>query len=154
MNIDNPSTSGAYTYRVLKTPGFSGVNGDGRIHVVGMTGSSSADGVDIRLWLINARPSVDAETGEVLDNAVVGGNSTIEVFSTHPDADDMVHVKTYANPQIATPNNVAVMEDGGFFFTNDHGPHKLGWVRTNAGVPAVKVTTVLTRPSNISFLPS
>lgn len=128
MNIDNPSTSGAYTYRVLKPIDFAGVNGDGRIHVVGMTGTASEDRSEIRLWLINARPSVDALTGELLDNAVVGGNSTIEVFTTEPGANSMKHVQTFANPQIATPNNVAVTKDGGFFFTNDHGPYKAGWV--------------------------
>ncbi|KIX03403.1 uncharacterized protein Z518_06955 [Rhinocladiella mackenziei CBS 650.93] len=127
MNIDNPSSSGGYTYRVLNTPGFSGVNGDGRIHVVGMTGVTSPDGSDIQLWLINARPSVDAKTGELLDNSVTGGNATIDVFATEPGADSMRHVKTFANEQIATPNNVAVAKDGSFWFTNDHGRHKVGW---------------------------
>ncbi|OAL36419.1 hypothetical protein AYO20_04315 [Fonsecaea nubica] len=126
MGIDSPTSSGGYTYRVLKTQGFSGVHGDGRIHVVGMTGTTSADGSIVQLWLINASPSVDSETGELLDNAVVGGNSTIEVFATAPRYASMKHVKTYANSQIATPNNVALTKDGGFFFTNDHGPHKVG----------------------------
>ncbi|KEF60799.1 uncharacterized protein A1O9_02361 [Exophiala aquamarina CBS 119918] len=126
MNIDNPATAGGFTYRVLKTPGFGGIAGDGTINVMGMTGTTSADGSDINLWLINNRPSVDAATGEVLDNAIVGANSTIDVFSTTPGAESMKHVKTFANPQIATPNNLAVQKDGGFFFTNDHGLHKLG----------------------------
>lgn len=129
MNIDNPTSTQGFTYRVLKTPGFAGVAGDGRIHVVGMTGTASADGSDkVNLWLINARPSVDSETGQVLDNTVVGGNHTIEVFSTKPLTDEMYHVQTFANAQIATPNNLAVTKSGGFFFTNDHGPHKVGWV--------------------------
>lgn len=129
MNIDNPTSTQGYTYRVLKTPGFAGVAGDGRIHVVGMTGTTSTDGSDkVNLWLINARPSVDSETGQVLDNTVVGGNHTIDVFSTRPLADEMYHVQTFANAQIATPNNLAVTKSGGFFFTNDHGPHKVGWV--------------------------
>jgi len=132
MNIDNPSTDGGYTYRVLKTPGFSGVHGDGRIHVVGMTGTASADGSDIQLWLINARPSVDPLTGALLDNTKTGANATIDVFATIPGANDMRHVKTFADPQIATPNNVAVTKDGGFFFTNDHGPYKVGWVSSDA----------------------
>ncbi|EXJ82800.1 hypothetical protein A1O3_06615 [Capronia epimyces CBS 606.96] len=133
LNIDNPSSEGGFTYRVLQTPGFSGVHGDGRIHVVGLTGSSSAstsadaNGLEIQLWLINARPSVDPLTGELLDNTVVGGNSTIELFTTEPDTDSMKHIKTFADPHIATPNNVALAEGGGFFFTNDHGLHKAGW---------------------------
>ncbi|OQU99407.1 SMP-30/Gluconolaconase/LRE-like domain-containing protein [Cladophialophora immunda] len=126
MDIDSPKASGGYTYRVLKMQNFPGVHGDGRLHVVGMTGTTSADGFDIQLWLVNARPSVDPETGELLDNSVVGGNSTIEVFATTPGSNSMNHVKTYADAQIATPNNVAVTQDGGFFFTNDHGPHKVG----------------------------
>ncbi|KAI1629242.1 hypothetical protein EDD37DRAFT_616461 [Exophiala viscosa] len=125
MDIDSPSSEGGYTYRVLETPDFSGVHGDGRIHVVGMTGSVSEDGEN-QLWLINARPSVDPTTGQLLDNAVVGGNSTIELFTTAPGSGIARHVKTFADPQITTPNNVAVTKDGAFFFTNDHGPHKVG----------------------------
>ncbi|EXJ87889.1 hypothetical protein A1O1_04816 [Capronia coronata CBS 617.96] len=131
LNIDNPTSEGGFTYRVLETPGFSGVQGDGRIHVVGITGTSlpSEDGLEILLWLVNARPSVDVETGELLDNAVVGPNLTIDVFTTKPDTDSMKHIKTFADPQIATPNNIAVTKNGsgGFFFTNDHGAHKVGW---------------------------
>ncbi|KIV79805.1 hypothetical protein PV11_07350 [Exophiala sideris] len=125
MDIDSPRSEGGYTYRVLETQGFSGIHGDRRIHVVGMTGSVCEDG-ETQLWLINARPSVDSVTGELLDNAVVGGNSTIELFTTAPGSKTTKHVKTFANPQIATPNNVAVTKDGAFFFTNDHGPHKVG----------------------------
>ena len=55
-------------------------------------------------------------------------DSDIEVFETEPGAEAMTHLRTYANRQIATPNNVAVTKDGGFFFTNDHGPHKVGLV--------------------------
>ncbi|OAP56413.1 hypothetical protein AYL99_09592 [Fonsecaea erecta] len=126
LDIDSPTETGGYAYRVLKMQGFPGVHGDGRIHLIGMTGTTSADGSDVQLWLINAQPSVNPETGDLLDNAVVGANSTIEVFATTPKSYSMKHVKTYANSQIATPNNVAVMPDGGFFFTNDHGPHKVG----------------------------
>ena len=96
--------------------------------MVGMTGTTSKDGSDVRLWLINNRPSVDAQTGQLLDNSIVGVNATIDVFSTTPGADSMKHVQTFADAQIATPNNVAVTSDGGFFFTNDHGPHKVGLV--------------------------
>lgn len=128
MEIDNPSTSGGYTYRVLKTPGFPGVNGDGRIYSVGITGVASSVESDAQLWLVNDRPSVDPITGEFLDQEAVGANATIDVFATKPGAESMEHIKTYANQQIATPNNIAVTKDGGFFFTNDHGPHKVGWV--------------------------
>lgn len=128
MDIDSPTSTGGYPYRVLKTPNFPGVHDDGRIHVVGMTGTVSEDGSDIQLWLINAQPSVDPVTGELLDNTVGGANSTIELFTTAPGSEAATHVKTFADAQIATPNNVAVTKDGEFFFTNDHGPHKVGWV--------------------------
>ena len=131
MDIDSPTSSGGYEYRVLTTPGFSGVHGDGRIHVVGMTGTTSADGSIIQLWLINARPSIDPRTLKLMDNSRVGANATVELFMTQPGSDSMMHFETYADPQIATPNNVAVAGDGGFFFTNDHGPHKVGWVSRN-----------------------
>ena len=137
MSIDNPATTGGFTYRVLKTPGYDGISGDGAISVMGITGTTSVDGSEINLWLINNRPSVDATSREVLDNTVVGANSTIDVFSTAPGADCMKHVKTFANSQIATPNNVAVQRDGGFFFTNDHGLHKFGWVSFACGSPLI-----------------
>lgn len=126
MDIDSPTASGGYAYRVLKTPGFSGVHGDGRLHVVGITGTTSADNSEVQLWLINAQPSADPQTGKLLKNAVAGANSTIEVFAIDTKSDSMTHVKTYADTQISTPNNVAVTKNGGFFFTNDHGPHKVG----------------------------
>lgn len=144
MSIDNPTTTGGFTYRVLKTPGYDGIAGDGTINVMGMTGTTSADGSDINLWLINNRPSVDAATGEVLDNTIVGANSTIDVFSTAPGVDFMKHVKTFADPQIATPNNVAVQKDGGFFFTNDHGLHKSGWVSMAHELLCTVSTLILT----------
>lgn len=128
MDIDNPSTTGSFTYRVLKMPGYSGVAGDGKLQVVSVSGTKSADGSQINLYLVNNRPSVDPKTGTMLDNTKTGANTTIDVFSTTPGSDFMKHVKTFADAQISTPNNVAVTKDGGFFFTNDHGPHKFGLV--------------------------
>jgi hypothetical protein len=146
MDIDSPTEAGGYAYRVLKTPGFAGVQGDGRIHVVGITGTTPADGVKAQLWLVNAKPSVNGQTVELLDSAVVGANSTIEVFEVQQGSDNMVHLKTYADPQIATPNNVAVVQDGGFFFTNDHGPHKVGWVSESPKNPGLLVNLAIATP--------
>ncbi|KAK5064854.1 hypothetical protein LTR84_000688 [Exophiala bonariae] len=126
MDIDNPSTTGSFTYRVLKTPGYSGVSGDGKLQVVSVSGIKSADASTNHLYLVNNRPSADPKTGVLLDNTKTGANTTIDVFSTTPGSDLMKHVKTFADAQISTPNNVAVTKDGGFFFTNDHGPHKFG----------------------------
>ena len=128
MRIDEPTSSGGFAYKLLKPIDYSGVAGDERIHVIGITGTTYGPGSGILLYLVNARPSVDAETGEILDPHVAGANSTIDVFSIHKGADTMKHIKTFAGAQIATPNNVALARDGGFYFTNDHGPHKVGWV--------------------------
>ena len=125
----------SHSYHVLKTPGFDGVNGDGSMNLVGMTGEETADGM-LHLWFVNARPSINAFTGELLsdaEHAQVGGNSTIEKFSFKPGADEMHHVKTFTDPQIATPNNIAVVGDGSFYYTNDHGLHKVGKVGTASG---------------------
>lgn len=141
MDIDNPSTTGSFTYRVLQTLGYHGVAGDGRLHVVSVSGTKSADGFNNNLYLVNNRPSVDAATGVWLDNTKVGANSTIEVFSTTPGSDFMRHVKTFADDQVSTPNNVAITADGGFFFTNDHGPYKSGLVSSlQEGARAIMVS--------------
>ncbi len=49
-----------------------------------MTGNSSGDGSEIKLWLINDRASVDSISRELLDNEVVAASATIGVFSTKP----------------------------------------------------------------------
>jgi arylesterase / paraoxonase len=123
LKVDQPRGQ-RLDYRILKTPNFSGVNGDGTIGLVGITGQIINNKL-LRLWLINTRPSI-GPSGELLDNAKVGGNSTIELFEMEPGAISMRHVKTFADSQIVTPNNIAPMEDGGFYFTNDHGLKKLG----------------------------
>jgi arylesterase/paraoxonase len=123
MKIDHPRGL-SYDYRVLKTPSFSGVNGDGTLGLVSITGQIINNDT-LRLWLVNTRPSVDP-SGALLDNAKIGGNSTIELFELDPNASNLKHIKTFADPQIATPNNIAPLPDGSFYFTNDHGLHKVG----------------------------
>lgn len=127
MDIDKPKDVG-YNYRVVKpSNSFNPEDGE-RLYVVSVSGGTSDDGKVIQLWLVNNRPSIDHLSGEFLDQAAVGGNATIEVFETGPNASSMKHIRTFAHPQITTPNNVAVAKEGGFFFTNDHGPHKTGLV--------------------------
>jgi arylesterase/paraoxonase len=123
----------SYDYRVLKTPSFAGVNGDGTLGLVSITGQVVNSKL-LRLWLVNTRPSI-GPSGELLDNAKLGGNSTIELFEMEPGASSMKHIKTFADPQIVTPNNIAPMADGGFYFTNDHGLNKVG--------PAFEATVLL-----------
>jgi arylesterase / paraoxonase len=122
MSIDKPIGVG-YEYRVLETPDFPGVK-DSHMSLVGFTGVDRADHVE--LYLVNNRPSVDAVTGELLDQTEVGANSTIEHFKVKTDAEEVEFLKTFSDPAISTPNNIATLGGGSFYFTNDHGPHKVG----------------------------
>ncbi|KAF7557107.1 hypothetical protein G7Z17_g867 [Cylindrodendrum hubeiense] len=126
LDIDKPVENG-FQLRVLKTPGYTGTAGDGLLDVAGFAGTDNIEKGTIELLLVNHRPSVDAETGEFLDHSSVGGNSTIDLFETGPDATELKHVHTYANKYIATPNRVAAAGGDSFYITNDHGPHKVGW---------------------------
>jgi len=71
---------------------------------------------------------IDPTTGEFLDAAVVGANSTMELFQTKAGSDTMRYVRTYAHDLIQTPNNVAWVNDDSFVFTNDHSS-KVGFRR-------------------------
>ncbi|KAF5544489.1 serum paraoxonase arylesterase [Fusarium phyllophilum] len=124
LDIDKPIDNG-FAFRALKTPDFKGTAGDGLINLAGFSGVEQKNG-DIDLFLVNLRPSIDAD-GKLVDQYVHGGNATIEHFVTGPQATEMKHVRTYANHGIATPNRVAAMNDKSFYISNDHGPHKSGW---------------------------
>lgn len=107
--------------------GFSGTAGDGIINFAGFGGIDVDDGA-VDFFITNFRPSLDSN-GEILPvQAAVGANATIEVFRLSPNTDSLQHIRTVADPAIATPNRVAVAEGKGFYLTNDHGPHKTGWV--------------------------
>jgi arylesterase / paraoxonase len=81
----------------------------------------------LELLLINHRPPLDPVTGAVLDATKVGANSTIELFETVLGETTMRHVKTWADPVIETPNNVAWVGGRNFVFTNDRS-QKTGFV--------------------------
>lgn len=68
-----------------------------------------------------------------VDATVHGQNSTIELFRLDDvDSHELKHVKTFADPIIATPNDVVGRADGkGFWFTNDNGARKVGLVSTS-----------------------
>ncbi|KAF4449048.1 hypothetical protein F53441_7698 [Fusarium austroafricanum] len=123
LDIDKP-VDNSFQLRTLKTPGFSGTSGDGLLNLAGFTGMENSDG-NVELFLVNMRPSTDGE-GNLLDQKVSGGNTTIEHFVTDGET-EMKHVRTYADQGITSPNRVAVLDDKTFYITNDHGPHKLGW---------------------------
>ncbi|KAH9907552.1 hypothetical protein F4778DRAFT_769028 [Xylariomycetidae sp. FL2044] len=127
IDIDDIKPGKAIAPRVLKTPGFPGTNGDGRIHLVGFTGVDDADG-SIRLWIPNLKPSVDTATGALLDQHKFGANSTIELFRTGPRAEKLEHIRTFAHTQIGNPNRIAAVggDSNSFYYTNDHGTAKVG----------------------------
>ncbi|KAH6888390.1 hypothetical protein B0T10DRAFT_488086 [Thelonectria olida] len=125
LDIDKPLDD-EFQLRSLQTPGFTGTAGDGRLDLVGFAGIENPEDRSIRLFIINHRPSVDAETGEFLNHAVFGANSTVELFETGSDASELKHRHTYASQHIATPNRVAALGPDSFYVTNDHGPNKLG----------------------------
>ena len=128
MDLDKPKGN-SFEYRVLKTPKFSGVNGDGRLHLVGITGRDNPNSQKIDIYLTNSRPSLDPTTGALLKNEEVGADMTIEHFQTSSKspATSFQHQKTFRDQAIRTPNNIALApQNNGFYFTNDHGTAKAG----------------------------
>jgi len=128
MDIDKPTDKGSFEYRVLDTIGYPvNKHDDKTLHLVGMTGNDLPTAIE--LLLVNAKPSRDPTTGVLLDNDATGANSTIEKFITGPAATTLRHAATYHHPHIATPNNIATAPGmSGFYITNDHGPHKTGYM--------------------------
>ncbi|CAG1981710.1 unnamed protein product [Fusarium graminearum] len=125
LDIDKPVGT-SFEPRTLKTEGFAGTSGDGIINIAGFTGIDNSDG-SIDLLVTNMRPSVDAESGNYLDQFVHGANTTVEHFTTGAGPNELKHVRTFADAGITTPNRVAVMDDKTFYVANDHGPHMMGW---------------------------
>ena len=126
MSIDKPTSDGSYEYDVVKPTGYSGAGDSSALYLVGLTGRRRPhDPSTIELYLINNQPSF-SPSNELLDQKAQGGNSTIEVFSFLPSSPVMTHIRTFHHPQIATPNNVAVMPDGSIYYTNDHGASRSG----------------------------
>ena len=103
-----------YSFKSLKTTGYTNVAGESNVYVVGITGHHAHSSGITYVYLINAQPSFNMSdslreaTGDnLLPNAFTGANSTIEVFATSSLSDSMQHIRTFAHPQIATPHNVA-----------------------------------------------
>jgi len=118
LNIDAPGTDGLFGMHGIKSVGYDGATGDGTLDMLGFD-VESVDAATLRFWFVNHRPSVDADK-KLLDATVVGANSTIDVFDLKRGKDEMAHVKTVSDPEVKTPNNIAVMPDGSFVVTNDH----------------------------------
>ncbi|TGO19579.1 hypothetical protein BTUL_0003g00330 [Botrytis tulipae] len=112
----------------MTTEKFSGNNGDGTFNLHGFDIRPDPKTGALRILLINHRPPIDPITGATLDAGTLGANSTIELFHTQVGSVSMKHIKTYADPAIHTPNQVAWVNDDDFVFTNDHS-HKVGFRR-------------------------
>lgn len=111
----------------MTTDNFSGNNGDGTFNLHGFDIRLDPKSDTLSLLLINHRPPINPVTGVSLDAVGLGANSTIELFQSHVGSDSMRHVRTYTDPAIQTPNQVAWVNDNAFVFTNDHSA-KVGFV--------------------------
>lgn len=127
MAILDTKATGPYSSRIkrIQTPNFQGHDGKGTLLLhgigafVGKDGlGGNADDQSLRLFLINHRVQVDPH--------IHGANSTVELFETTLGSDTMTHIKTFAHPDIFTPNNLVPTGPESFYFTNDHSVKK-GW---------------------------
>lgn len=148
LDVDKP-VKDSFELRTLKTPGFPGTAGDGKLQLVGFTGIDHPESGTIELLVINNGPSVNAETGELLNKYSHGPNSTVDLFETGPEATQLKYVRTYADRKIATPNRVAALSRNAFYVVNDHGQSKVGLVSHII----TSLNMVLTRTSNTSSPP-
>ena len=118
MSIDEPLGS-SYAYKILPRPATLP-----NYHALAIKGSSLPSGSS-RLHGVNLQPSF-SPSGSVLDPSTHGANATIEVLTYDPKASSLVHERTYHDPLISTPNNMALNPDGSFYVVNDRGTHKTG----------------------------
>lgn len=129
LDIDKPAGN-SFAHRTLATPNYPGLNGDGLLSLIAITGleNNAVPGGAIDLYLNNQLPTVDPTIGHPVDNTQTGANATIEVFRiTNPQtATAATHITTYHDPHIATPNRVAPTANGAFYLTNDHGTNRVG----------------------------
>ncbi|ESZ95425.1 hypothetical protein SBOR_4166 [Sclerotinia borealis F-4128] len=115
LNIDEPEDDGLYgLYQLEITGGYKGVDSHNSLDVHGFDVEYMPDS-RLRFWMINHRPPVD-ESGNFLDAATLGANSTVEVFDLAPGSTKLEYVKTIADPIIQTPNGIAATRDGGILF--------------------------------------
>lgn len=132
LQIDDPLEGGGFKLQTMNLDGFTGTSGDGLLSVGGFTGFEDPDTGLVTLFVVNNRPSVDSESGELLDQLSIGANATVDVFRTTPNDQDLEFVRTYSDQHIATPNRVAALSATSFYVTNDHGKNKLGVVSRGA----------------------
>lgn len=117
--VFNPATE---KVTVLKTIGYKFGRG---LSVHGMDVVASLERPeDLLLYMVNHRAPFAPKLAEV-----EGQDSVIEVFRTRPGMEEIHYVATFKDPVISTPNDiVAGDEEMSFYFTNDHGFVRNGWV--------------------------
>ncbi|KAF4629818.1 hypothetical protein G7Y89_g8324 [Cudoniella acicularis] len=118
LNIDSPGPDGFFDLRKITPENYVGALGDKLLDLVGFD-VEIVDSSTLRFWLINQRPPVD-ENGKLLDAQKIGANFTIDVFELKRGKRTMRHIKTVADPDIYSPNNIALLGEGKFVVTNDY----------------------------------
>lgn len=118
LDIDQPGKDGLYGVRKVRR-GEEDYTGE--LDLLGFDAKRTGDDGVVRFWLINHRPPVDGQTGEIVKDAEsMGANSTIEVFDLD-GTETLRHVKTIVSDAIISPNNLVLEGDGNaFLVTNDH----------------------------------
>ncbi|TVY71315.1 hypothetical protein LSUE1_G007358 [Lachnellula suecica] len=110
LSID--SASALYDVQPLEITGtYTSSSGGNDIDLLGLDLEVLSDS-QLRFWIVNTRPPTD-EAGNALDPAVVGANSTIEVFHLTRGSSKLEHAKTILSDAVLTPNNVAATSNGG-----------------------------------------
>ena len=103
----------------MDVKGYEGATGpgDGALYLHGFD-VEVLDNDNLRFWLVNHRPPVDAK-GALQDAGALGANSTVEVFEAERGKNELLHVRTVWDEAVFTPNKLAATGDGGFVVTND-----------------------------------
>ena len=106
--------------RWMTAPNFGGNHGDGALDLHGIDiRADTSSPPTLKILIVNHRPAMDPQTGSLLDAKKLGANSTIEIFESVIGETTMKHIKTYVDPAIETPNDLAWVSDESFVFTND-----------------------------------
>lgn len=100
---------------------------------------SPADREHLTVMVNSHRPPADRATAPV-----VGASSVVEIFETRIGSKELKWVKTVEHPLMRTPNNLVVMGERSFYFSNDHR-RKAHWVCSSSDNLS---RTELTRPSH------
>ena len=132
LNIDEPGSNGLYGLHQMDVVGYSGPTPADGLELHGFDVEVASES-KLNFWMINHRAPVD-ENGQYLDPTQVGTNSTVELFTVRRGSNQLQYESTVASDAIYTPNSLVVSGDGGFVVTNDKSQKgKLHSNHTNVG---------------------